>query len=166
MERRDGKSQHHPRADPVQKMEMMQRIWELKKDFWTFDEIGEELGISGKTAWKYFHEYELFLVPPSVEQERLLHIQQMQTMLAQLGRMQRKYQEPEMQLKILAELRALMKDYRRFMEMEGTKRVSHTVQTQFDAEMEELENEFAEFRERGERMAEGERQQRQGRFRQ
>lgn len=165
MERRDGKSQHHPQADPVQKMEMMQRIWELKKDFLTFAEIGEELGISSKTAWKYFHEYELFLVPPSVEQERLMHIEQMQTMLAQLGRMQRKYQEPEMQLKILAELRALMKDYRRFMEMEGTKRVSHTVQTQFDAEMEELENEFADFRERTERMAESEREQRQGRFR-
>jgi hypothetical protein len=165
MERRDGKSQHHPKADPVQKMEMMQRIWELKKEFWTFDEIGEELGISGKTAWKYFHEYELFLVPPSVEQERLLHIQQMQTMLAQLGRMQRKYQEPEMQLKILAELRALMKDYRRFMEMEGTKRVSHTVQSEFDAEMEALENEFAEFRNRTDAMADVEREDRQGRFR-
>jgi len=164
MERRDGKNQHNPIPDPVQKMEMMQQIWAMKKEWMTFDEIGESLGISGKTAWKYFHEYELFLVPPSVEQERLLHIEQMNEMLAELGRMKRRYKEPDMQLKILAEMRALMKDFRRFMDMEGPKRHAHTVQTEFDAAMNELQDEFADFRDRAETEATKEREQRKGRF--
>jgi hypothetical protein len=164
MERRDGKSQHNPRPDPVQKMEMMQIIWERKREWATDAEIAEELGISKKTVWKYFHEYELFLVPPSVEQERLLHIQQIQDMMAELGQMKARYKEPEVLLKIMAELRALMKDYRRFMDMEGPKRHAHTVQSEFDAEFGKLEDEFADFRDRAEREATKERDERRGRF--
>ena len=165
MERRDGKNQHHPRPDPVQKMEMMQHIWERKREWATDAQIAEELGISKKTVWKYFHEYELFLVPPNVEQERLLHIQQIQDMMAELGQMKERYKEPETLLKIMAEMRALMKDYRRFMDMEGPKRHAHTVQSEFDAGFKALEDEFADFRDRAEREASKERDQRQGRFR-
>ncbi len=165
MERRDGKSQHNPRPDPVQKMEMMEYIWERKRAWATDAEIAEELKISKKTVWKYFHEYELFLVPPSVEQERLLHIQQIQQMMAELGQAASRYKEPETWLKIMAELRALMKDYRRFMDMEGPKRHAHTVQSEFDAAFSELENEFSDFRDRAEREATKERDERKGRFR-
>lgn len=164
MERRDGKNQHYSRPDPVQKMEMMQIIWERRKEFVTYAEIGEELGISGKTAWKYFHEYELFLVPPQVEQERLMHVQQMEEMIARAHRLLKRAPDVETELKILAELRAWMKDYRRFMGMEGAKNVKHTVQTEFDASMKELEEEFGDFEERTERMSTKEREQRKGRF--
>lgn len=166
MERRDGKSQHHPRPDPVQKMEMMQRIWELKEQWWTDAQIGEALGISKKTVWKYFHEYELFLVPPSVEQERLMHVRQLQNLMAQVATMKDRYvANPELFLKYVAELRNLMKDYRRFMDMEGPKRHAHTVQTEFDEAFAKLEDEFSEFRDASEREATKDREQRRGRFR-
>jgi hypothetical protein len=85
--------------------------------------------------------------------------------MAELGQMKERYKEPETLLKIMAEMRALMKDYRRFMDMEGPKRHAHTVQSEFDAAFNELENEFSEFRDRAEREATKEREQRQGRFR-
>src|SRR5690242_21397084 len=100
MERRDGKSQHHPKPDITQKLEMQQIIWDRRKSNIPFDVIGEELGISGKTAWKYFHEYHKHLIPPNVEQERLLHVHQLQDMMHRLQLMLDRYQDWEQQLKI------------------------------------------------------------------
>ena len=165
MDRRDGKSQHHPQPDPVQKFEMMQEIWRLKGEFWTYEEIGEELGIAPSTAWRYFHEYELYLVPPNVEQERLMHIKQLQAMMSRAHKLLERAGDVETTLKVLAEIRNWMKQYAHFMGMNAPDKISIRTTTQFDEDVQGLLAEFGEFHDKAERIAEKERAYRKGRVR-
>ncbi len=166
MERRDGKSQHYPRPDPVQKMEMMERIWELKGQFWTFAEIAEEVGVSAKTAHKYFHQYELIRVPPNVEQERLMHLQQIESMLARAHRLLARAPDVETELKVLAEIRAWMKDHRHFLGLNAEKkfRVTSVSTTETDEHIAELMKQFGVDFEDEEKTSQKRRGERRARF--
>lgn len=167
MERRDGKSQHHPIPDPVENMELMERIWDLKSQFWTFREIAEEVGLAHKTVQKYFHRYELFRVPVNVEQERLMHLQQLEEMIARAHRLLKRAPDVETELKILAEIRAWMKDQRHFLGLnsETKLRVKNVNTTEMDENISGLLKEFGMDFEEEESLADKRRDERRARFR-
>lgn len=167
MERRDGKSINDPTPDPVQKMEMMQEIWARKADLESFEQIGKALGISASTAWKYFHEYELYLVPPSVEQDRLMAMNQLEKRIAEAAKMQRLCgNDVELWLKVSEHIRKLLGDYRRLQGLDAAKKHEHKVKqtTQMDSDIEGLLEQFGEFAEPEESLARKRRDERRGRF--
>lgn len=145
-ERRDGKSIHNPVPDPVQRAEYEKKVWELKREHWTFPEIAEELDISVSTAYKYWKGALKTHMPPAAEDERLLMVQQLENSMRKCMEIMNGTIDDDIKLKAMDRLIRLFKRKAEMLGLDADKkfRVRHEHSTPLDGEIEDLMEEFEE----------------------
>ena len=144
MERRDGKSRNHPVPDPVERMEYVRQVWDMRRDHVPYNEICEKLDIGRATAHKYF-KLALGLAAPRVtDEERELAIEQIEAHLHKANQLYAQTTDIDIRLKILMTMDRLLKSKRDLMGLDSAKKfeVKATVQSELDGEIEALNDEL------------------------